>query len=281
MVLTAPNWSEQPFSMFADTSFLWVELFRLTIIYFPYLGVFFIACYRSHSKRKEYSQGVLGSFRKRGGRCRFLCQPMHHGIMSRWACCYWIFSQNAGQFRHLLSIKSPGRSGEIVARFYGNRLTLKSLIPISFGSNPRPIVIQSGVWTGLCSNVAFLSSEAFWLLISTFPPETFSPFLLWVLSVLSTKGSFIAFLCFSGMNFLELSLSLGILDLCRLIFDLSLLYCLYTQFDCYCSDCLTTDNNIDTTQKFQKFHLNSDHESLNVITVQRVYNLFTTIDYWM
>ena len=147
--------------MFVDTSFLWVELFRLTNFFFPFLGVFFIACYRSHKKRKEYSQGVLGSFRKRGGRCRFLCQPMHHGFMSRCACCCWIFSQNAGQFRHLLSIKSPGRCGEIVAVFNGNRLTLKPLIPISFGSNPRPIVIQSGVWTVLWSNVAFLSSEAF------------------------------------------------------------------------------------------------------------------------
>ena len=28
------------------------------------------------------------------------------------------------------------------------------------------------------------------------------------------------------------------------------------------------------------FHLNTDQESLKVITVQRVFNLFTTIDYW-
>ena len=34
-------------------------------------------------------------------------------------------------------------------------------------------------------------------------------------------------------------------------------------------------------KSFQKFHLNSDHESLQVITVQRVDNLFTTIEYWI
>ena len=42
-------------------------------------------------------------------------------------------------------------------------------------------------------------------------------------AILFTKRSFIASLCFPGMNFLELSLSLGILDLSRLFFDLSLL----------------------------------------------------------
>ena len=31
----------------------------------------------------------------------------------------------------------------------------------------------------------------------------------------------------------------------------------------------------------QKFLLTSDHESSKVITVQRVYNLCTAIDYWL
>ena len=60
-------------------------------------------------------------------------------------------------------------------------------------------------------------------MVSTIPPEIFFPSSVRVRAILSTKGSFIAFLCFSGMNFLELSLSLGILDLSRLLFDLLLL----------------------------------------------------------
>ena len=54
-------------------------------------------------------------------------------------------------------------------------------------------------------------------------PETVSILVARVRAILSTKGSFIDFLCFFGMNFIELSLSLGILDMSRLIFDLSLL----------------------------------------------------------
>ena len=54
-------------------------------------------------------------------------------------------------------------------------------------------------------------------------PETVSILVVRVRAILSSKGSFIDFLCFFGMNFLELSLCLGILDMSRLIFDLSLL----------------------------------------------------------
>ena len=54
-------------------------------------------------------------------------------------------------------------------------------------------------------------------------PETVSILVVRVRAILSSKRSFIDFLCFFGMNFLELSLSLGILDMSRLIFDLSLL----------------------------------------------------------
>ena len=78
------------------------------------------------------------------------------------------------------------------------------------------------------------------------------------------------------MNFLELSLSLDIVDLSRLISDLSLLtsYTLNST-----ANVLVVWLLIIMTQhnKFQKFHLNIDHESLYVITVQRVYNLFTMI----
>ena len=54
-------------------------------------------------------------------------------------------------------------------------------------------------------------------------PETVSILVARVRAILSTKGSFIDFLCFCDMNFLELPLSLGILHTSRLIFDLSLL----------------------------------------------------------
>ena len=94
----------------------------------------------------------------------------------------------------------------------------------------------------------------------------------------STKGSVIVFLCFLGMNFLELLPSLGILDLSGLIFNLSLLTA-YTLNSI--ASVLLVRLLIIITQhkKFQKFLLNSDHESLYVISVQRVYNLLTIIHY--
>ena len=60
-------------------------------------------------------------------------------------------------------------------------------------------------------------------MVSTILPETVYPLSIWFSLIRSTKGSVIAFLCFLGMNFLELSPSLGILDLSRLICNLSLL----------------------------------------------------------
>ena len=60
-------------------------------------------------------------------------------------------------------------------------------------------------------------------MVSTIQPETFFPLSVRIRVILSTKRSLNAFLCFSGMNLLELSLSLGNLDLSRLIFKISLL----------------------------------------------------------
>ena len=56
-------------------------------------------------------------------------------------------------------------------------------------------------------------------MVSTILPETFFSLSVRVCVILSTKRSVIAFLCFSGMNLLELSLGLGIHDLSRLIFN--------------------------------------------------------------
>ena len=109
-------------------------------------------------------------------------------------------------------------------------------------------------------------------------PETSFPLLVRFRVNLSTKGSFNAFLCFYGMNFLELLSSLSILDLSRLIFSLSLLTA-YTLNSIASVILVRLLIIITQHNKFQKFHLNSDQESLYVITVQHVYNLFTLIDY--
>ena len=79
------------------------------------------------------------------------------------------------------------------------------------------------------------------------------------------------------MNFLELSLSLGIFDLSRLIFNLSLLTA-YTLNSIAIVVIVLLMIIITQRNKFQKFILSSDHESLYVISVQRVYNLFTIIN---
>ena len=69
-----------------------------------------------------------------------------------------------------------------------------------------------------------------------------------------------------------------ILDFSSLIFNLPLLTA-YT-LNSIASALLVLQLIIITQRnKFQKFHLNSDNESLYVITVQRVHNLFTMIDY--
>ena len=83
------------------------------------------------------------------------------------------------------------------------------------------------------------------------------------------------------MNFLELSPSLGIHDLFKLIFNLPLLTG-YT-LNSIASVFLVFQLIIIITQhkKFQKFHLNRHQESLYVITVQSVYNLFSIIDYYL
>ena len=80
------------------------------------------------------------------------------------------------------------------------------------------------------------------------------------------------------MNFLELLPRLGILDLSRLILNLSLLNAftlnsIASDF-IVCLSIIMTQHN-----KFHKILLNSDHKSLYVIRVQFVYNLFTLIDY--
>ena len=79
------------------------------------------------------------------------------------------------------------------------------------------------------------------------------------------------------MNFLEFSLSLGIFDLSRLIFNLSLLTA-YTLNSIAIVVIVLLMIIITQRNKFQKLILSSDHESLYVISVQRVYNLFTIIN---
>ena len=208
--------------MFVDPSFSWVERFRLAWDFYIdfstflllFLGIYFITRYRSNSKWKGVSQGVLDSFRKRGGRYHFLCHPMHHGSISRWACCCWIYSRDVGELRRLLSIESPDRSGETVASITGVDLIVN--FQFRFPSVRRPARFSPRAWFGwICTyNNAFSSFGGFWLLVFTIPPEIFIPFLLRDFSVLSTKGSLF---CFFGIDFLELWLSLGILNLSRLI----------------------------------------------------------------
>ena len=127
-------------------------------------------------------------------------------------------------------------------------------------------------------NLAFCSSEDFWLLVSTILPETVSPLPVRVRVIRSTKGSVIAFLCFSGMNFIEILPRLGIHDLSRLISNLSLLNA-YT-LNSISSDLLVWLLIIKTQHNtFHKILLNSDYESLYNIRVQLVYISFTLIDF--
>ena len=80
------------------------------------------------------------------------------------------------------------------------------------------------------------------------------------------------------MNFLELLPRFGILDLSRLILYLSL-YNAYA-LNLIASDLIVLLPIIMTQhKKFHKILLNSDHESLYVIRVQFVFNLFTLTDY--
>ena len=152
--------------------------------------------------------------------------------------------------------------------------------PLSLPSGPCISWFSFMAWNGWTStsSIAFRSSEDFWLLVSTILPETVSPLSVRARVILSTKGSGIALLCFSGMNFLEISPSLGILDLSRLLFNLQLLTT-YTLNSIASVLLIWLLIIITQHNKFKKFLLNSDHESLYVITVQRIYNLSTIIDY--
>ena len=93
----------------------------------------------------------------------------------------------------------------------GVDLLANLLFPLPSGPCPSRFSSMAGSgWTSI-SNIAIV-------LLSTFD-SWFRPLCLKLSSllsgrvrvILSTEGSLIAFLCFSGMNFLEQSLSLGIL----------------------------------------------------------------------
>ena len=91
------------------------------------------------------------------------------------------------------------------------------LFPLSSDPCPAWFSSRAGFYRISTSSIAAVSSEVVCFLFPSIPPEIFFSFLFRAHSLFPTKRSFIDFLGYVDMKFLELSLSLGILELSRLI----------------------------------------------------------------
>ena len=234
-------------------AYLRFEVILFVIVLLLFLGFCFISCTRSHGKWKEVSENdedVAG----------FFVTP----CIMVLSLCDLVVVNISVEMSDSSDISSPYRVPVEVAKSRRCSTGVDSLGNLLFplSSCPCPSRFWSMTGSGWTStyNIDYCSSEDFWFLVSIILPETFFPLSVPVRVILSTKVSFIAFLCFVGMNFLELSPSLSILDLSWLDFNLSLLT-VYTPQSIANVLIVWLLIIIKQHNKFQRIHLNSDHES--------------------